>query len=456
MTAIILAAGVGKRMGRDAAPKCLLTLDGRSLLRRTLESLRAAGVEEVMLVVGFRQEEVKAEAQACSAGMRLEVVENPRYREGAILSLWSARRFLDRPALVMDADVLFPPSLLEKLVSSGHANAVLVDGSAADTGEEQMVFGRDGRVLQITKRPAEDLRRKMQRFGESLGFLKLSKEGALCLRGLLEAKVAAGADQLEHEQVYPELFQRVPVGYEAVDGVPWTEIDTPDDLIRAEREVYPRWRTPRCVNRVLSGWFLPGVLRLPLSPNQWTLISLGLGLGALAAMASGERGTRILGVLLFQLSTLADNWDGEVARARGASTLSGAWFDIGVDAVIQVLLPVCLAAGLRANGAPEWVTALGWVAAVGIALDFLGTVWGKLRGFGPAVCGDPSRKGVSIPGLEGLPWVRANLTNENFSLLIALVVLLEGRLPFLAAAAAGSHLFWAGLLLRWRRRLVLQ
>lgn len=443
-------------MGRDAGPKCLLRIDGRSLLRRTLESLRAAGVREVVLVVGFRHEEVKAEAQAHSAGIRLDVVENPRYREGAILSLWSARRFLDRPALVMDADVLFPPSLLERLVSSRHANAMLVDGSVAETGEEQMVFGEDGRVLQITKGPSQELRRQMQRYGESLGFLKLSRDGALCLRELLEAKVAAGVDQIEHEQVYPELFQRFPMGVEAVDGMPWTEIDTPEDLRRAQREVYPRWSAPRCVNRVLSGWFLPWVLRLPLSPNQWTLISLGLGLGALAAMGNGERGTRILGLLLFQLSYLADNWDGEVARARGTSTQSGAWFDIGVDAVIQVLLPVCLAAGLRANGAPGWVTAVGLVAAVGIALDFLATVWGKLRGFGPAVCGDPSRWGVKIPGLEGLPWVRANLTHENFSLLIALVVLLDGRMPFLVAAAVGSHLFWAGLLLRWRRCLVLQ
>jgi len=237
------------------------------------------------------------------------------------------------------------------------------------------------------------------------------------------------------------------LGIQKLDGVP-------HGFNRAEQEVYPRWAYPKCANRVISGWWLPWVLRLPVSANQWTFISLLLGLAAVAALASGDYPTRLAGVLLFQLFYLADNWDGEVARARGTSTQAGAWLDIAVDWVVQTLLPAALAVGLWRNGSPEWVLLLGAVAGVGICLDFLVTVWGKLRGFGPAVCGDPSRGGVRVPGLEALPWVRANLTNENLSLLVGLVVVLDWRLPFLAVSAVGSHLFWIGFLGRqWRRLL---
>src|SRR5262249_14689986 len=76
--------------------------------------------------------------------------------------------------------------------------------------------------------------------GESIGFLKLGADGARLLRTLLDARVAAGATGIEHEEGYPELLARLPVGFERVDGAAWTEIDFPEDIVRAERDVLPR------------------------------------------------------------------------------------------------------------------------------------------------------------------------------------------------------------------------
>ena len=76
--------------------------------------------------------------------------------------------------------------------------------------------------------------------GESVGFLKLSGEAARLLADLLERRLAAGDTGIEHEEVYPELLALVEVGYERIDGLPWTEIDFPEDVARAEREVLPR------------------------------------------------------------------------------------------------------------------------------------------------------------------------------------------------------------------------
>jgi choline kinase len=237
VTAIILAAGVGKRLlgVSGGRPKCLIELGGRSLLARQLEALRAAGVHDAVVVVGFGEAHVRDAVAGGPAGMRVRCISNPRYREGAILSLWAARAALTGPVLVMDADVLCSRAMVARLVGSPHANCFLLDGSAPSTGEEQMLLVRDGLVRNIVRGGAPGYDEQ----GESVGFLKLSGDASRLLAGLLARRVEAGDTGIEHEDVYPELLAAVEVGFERVDGLAWTEIDFPEDVVRAEREILP-------------------------------------------------------------------------------------------------------------------------------------------------------------------------------------------------------------------------
>ena len=238
MTAIILAAGVGKRLhaASGGRPKCLIPIGGKTLLARLLEGLAAAGVRDAVVVTGFGDADVRAAVGDGPAGISVRFALNPRFREGAILSLWTARDVLDGPALVMDADVLCGADTIARLVGSPHPNAFLLDASITPTGEEQMLLVEGGRVRNIVRGglPGFELA------GESVGFLKLDADAARVLARLLDARVAAGHTGIEHEEVYPELLAAVVVGYERIDGVPWTEIDFPEDVARAEREVLPR------------------------------------------------------------------------------------------------------------------------------------------------------------------------------------------------------------------------
>jgi choline kinase len=238
VTAILLAAGVGKRLlgTSSSKPKCLIEIAGRSLLVRLLEGLASAGVREAVVVTGFGDDLVRAALSAGVRGIDVRCVTNPRFREGAILSLWTARDALDRAVLVMDADVLCPQVMLDRLVRSPHADCFLLDAAQENTGEEQMLLVRGGRVCDIVRGGAPGY----ELMGESIGFLKLSASAARVLRELLEARVQAGDTGIEHEEVYPALLARAEVGFERVDGLPWIEIDFPDDVVRAEREVLPR------------------------------------------------------------------------------------------------------------------------------------------------------------------------------------------------------------------------
>ena len=241
MRYLIPAAGMARRLG-DALggrPKCLIEIGGTSLVRRLLDGLAACGVTDAVVVTGFGADAVRAAVATPPAGIRVRTVLNERYTEGAILSLATAREWLDGPVVVMDADVLCSTAMIRRLVLSHHESAFLLDASSPNTGEEQMLLVRDGWVRNIVRGGAPGY----ELMGESIGFLKLDAAAARLLRDLLDARIAAGHTGIEHEEVYPELLARRPIGYERVDGMAWTEIDFPEDVVRAEREVLPRLET---------------------------------------------------------------------------------------------------------------------------------------------------------------------------------------------------------------------
>jgi len=238
MKAIVLAAGVGKRFKEvtDQRPKCLIEIQGKTLLERTLSALAAAGVVEAVVVIGYRGEMIEQQIGPTCAGVQVQYVFNARYVKGAILSLWSARAEFDDDLLIMDADVLFPVALIDRLVRSPHANCFLLDASTVNTGEEQMLLTRGGRVLDIVRGGGGDF----ELIGESVGFLKVAREDAPLLRTILDDLIAQGRDTIEHEEAFPLFLAQRAVGFERVDDLPWAEIDFPADLERAAREVWPQ------------------------------------------------------------------------------------------------------------------------------------------------------------------------------------------------------------------------
>jgi len=238
MKAIILAAGIGKRFKEvtDHLPKCLVSLGRKTLLERTLSGLGRAGVKKAVIVVGYRQDMVVQKISHDCEGVRVRYIVNQAYHKGAILSLWSAREEFNDDILIMDADVLFPVAMISRLVHSPHPNCFLLDGRAENTGEEQMLLTRGGRVLDIVRGGMGDY----DVIGESVGFLKVCRQDAPQLRMILEDLVAQGKDGIEHEEAFPLFLHRCEVGFERVEDLPWIEIDFSEDLQRAESEVLPR------------------------------------------------------------------------------------------------------------------------------------------------------------------------------------------------------------------------
>ena len=243
MKAIILAAGVGKRMGKflDDNPKCLFKINGRSIINRLVDDLLTYGVKDIVLVVGYKKEQIYDELNRVEPDTKIKYAVNDNYKIGSIISLWTAKDELNDDVIIMDADVVYDKKLLEKLIVSPKKSCFLMDRDFVDTGEEQKLGILNERVMTISKKP---LNGQFDFTGEAVGFLKLSGKDAGLLSDALSRAIDRGIDNCEHEEIYDNILMQCSVGYETVDGRPWVEIDFPEDAKKAEEIMKECFKVP--------------------------------------------------------------------------------------------------------------------------------------------------------------------------------------------------------------------
>jgi choline kinase len=238
MKAVILAAGVGRRLHAltQNHPKCLLPIDGETLLSRYLNNLEQVGVSHVTIVVGYKEELIREAVAAWPGMLPVNFLVNEQYKRGSIGSLWVARHALDDDTVIMDADVLFHPAILQRLITSFHANALLMDETVVQQTEECMVAVCRGRVIALSKQMPDTY----DEAGEGVGFLRVSRQDVPNLLKSVERFVIQGLMDMEYEDALRDFFVSTPVWAEKIGGLPWIEIDFPEDVEYAKNQVLPK------------------------------------------------------------------------------------------------------------------------------------------------------------------------------------------------------------------------
>lgn len=231
--AVILAAGVGRRLsgGAGLLPKAMLPFGGRSLISRHLAVLRACGIQDVTIVTGFEADQMRRALEP-EPGLRLVV--NPDFRNGSVVSLWAARDALraGRTLVLMDADVLYDRRLMARLLHSPHPNALLLDRDIEPGDEPVKLCIEAGAIVDFHKRPQA----AYDWHGESVGFFRFAPDTAAELADRAGAYVDDGRAHMEYEEPIRDMILANPsrFGFEDITGLPWTEIDFPDDVAKAE------------------------------------------------------------------------------------------------------------------------------------------------------------------------------------------------------------------------------
>jgi choline kinase len=244
--AIILAAGRGLRLKQPTAqeqPKCLLEFGGRTLLERHLQLLQAAGVTEVVLALGFLHEVVERYLAGLRGLPRPQIVLNPQFELGSVLTLHTAADALTRggDVLVMDADVLYHEGIMAALVApEGAANRLLIDRDFEAGDEPVKVCVRAGVPIELRKQLPAGL--EYDTIGESVGFFRFDERGARRLAAIVADYAGSGRGAMPHEEAVRDLLREKGYGFGVADvtGRPWIEIDFPADVERAAREILPQ------------------------------------------------------------------------------------------------------------------------------------------------------------------------------------------------------------------------
>ena len=242
MKVLLLAAGVGRRLGDsiNPVPKALLRFGEKSLLQRHIEILHSFSVTDITITVGHLAETISDEIAGLGLSGQVRTLNNPRYREGSVVSLWTGRDVLTsgETVVLMDADVLYDARVMAQLLIGEPENCFLLDRAIAPGDEPVKLCIRDGRIVDFHKRPQVE----HDWHGESVGFFRLTPPVAAELAARADRYVEEGRAQFEYEEPMRDMVLAAPpgrFGYAEVTGLPWTEIDFAEDVRRAQTAIFP-------------------------------------------------------------------------------------------------------------------------------------------------------------------------------------------------------------------------
>ena len=332
--ALIIAGGAGVRLQSvtGEVPKPLLKLCGVPLIKRIILTAARAGVTRFVIVTGYeadRFHEVLSNDPGLD-GCRIEWVHNERWRLPNGVSALAAGSRLAEPFVLLMADHLFEQRTLERLLEEPVADGeclLAVDrkiDSVYDVDDATKVEVRGDMVVRIDK----GLR----------AFNAVDTGMFLCTPSLFAALDAADGPEgcALSDGIQALAADGRMRAFDVGDGF-WQDVDTPEMLAQGEKILMKRLVKPtdgwvsRYINRPVSTRISRWLVRTPVTPNTVTLATFLTGLAGAWFVLDGAYWTVLLGALLFQVSSILDGCDGEVAVLTFRESKYGSWLDTITD-----------------------------------------------------------------------------------------------------------------------------
>ncbi len=267
MQAVILAAGMGKRLGELTKnnTKCMIKVNGITLIERVLNQLSSFPLERVIIVIGYKGNELKAFLGYFYNGLSIEYIENPIYdKTNNIYSLSLVKRELQEDdTLLIESDLIFDDSLFQLILNNPCPNLALVDKYETWMDGTMVRLDEDNNIVNFVPKKAFKYS-DVDQYYKTTNIYKFSKE---FLRThyvpFLEAYTKALGNNEYYEQVLRviTLLDNCDLKALPLTGQKWYEIDDIQDLDIAESLFASSENQLSLYQKRFGGyWRFPGLL----------------------------------------------------------------------------------------------------------------------------------------------------------------------------------------------------
>lgn len=228
-TAVIVSAGRGSRLLplTEAMPKCLVPVGGRAILDHQLDALAEAGIEQAVVVAGYRADQVEAHLARGGSGVETTVIFNPFWAvASSIASVWAAHAHVTGPFMLMNGDTVFEGRVIAAALAGAVPGVNLAVERPAAFELDDMRVALDGhRVTAVAKTLSADTATH-----RSLGLIvSRDADGGGYAKALREVVAAPDGLQAYHHDVIDRLAREGGVHAIEIAGG-WREIDRPQDI----------------------------------------------------------------------------------------------------------------------------------------------------------------------------------------------------------------------------------
>jgi choline kinase len=238
---VILAAGLSRRMGSAAQdkPKCLIEINGKTILGRMLENLRSTGINELVMTVGYKHQMIREFIAVNFPMFKVTYLLNEDYANNNNgYSLWMTRNDVKGPILLLDSDIIFDVRILRMLIDCPEEDCLAVRTSN-QLGEEEMkvaLYPGTKKISNISKKIDPQAAS-----GESIGIEKFSPKFLSSLYDVLDRRII---NENKINEFYEASFQEMienghPIYAVDIGPKKAAELDFPEDIASAGKDIIP-------------------------------------------------------------------------------------------------------------------------------------------------------------------------------------------------------------------------
>lgn len=267
MQAIILAAGMGRRLGELTRnnTKCMIKVNGLTLIDRLLTQLSALNLSKVVIVTGYKGENLRNYIGNRYDALNIEYIENSVYsKTNNIYSLWLAKERLESDdTLLIESDLIFEDSLFHKIIDNPYPNLALVDKYETWMDGTMVRLDEDNNIVNFISKKAFNYS-DVEYYYKTVNIYKFSKEFSKThYVPFLDAYIKALGNNEYYEQVLRviTLIDVCELKALPLQGEKWYEIDDVQDLNIAETLFAEPDKKLKCYQKRFGGyWRFPSLV----------------------------------------------------------------------------------------------------------------------------------------------------------------------------------------------------